>query len=113
MNVTKKLENFNCGENFMARRLMKKSMSVMMIWVMLTLVEVHTNDHAATSNYLVDPHIVEMKYINCFVYALDECYNNFKVVGNPVDFRDCAFAMLEACKGMLFRRILLIGILIW
>ena len=25
MNVTKKLENFNCGENFMARRLMKKS----------------------------------------------------------------------------------------
>ena len=72
-------------------------MLVMMVWVILTLVEVHTNDHAATSNYLVDPHIVEMKYINSLVYALEECYNNFKVVGNPVDFRNCAFAMLEAC----------------
>ena len=49
---------------------MKKSMLVMMIWVILTLVDVHANDLGTTLNDPLEFHITKIKFIDCLYLHL-------------------------------------------
>ena len=76
---------------------MKKSMLAMMIWVILTLVDVHANDHGSTLNDPLEFHIAKIKFIDCLVYAFERCHEVSKEYIHPHGLATCAFPMFDYC----------------
>ena len=76
---------------------MKKSMLVMMIWVIVTLVDVHANDLGTTLNDPLEFHIAKIKFIDCLVYAGERCHEVSKEYKHPHGLAACAFPMFNYC----------------
>ena len=78
---------------------MKKSMFAVMIWVILSLVDVHANDHGATLNDPLKFHIAKITFIDCLVYAFERCHDVSKEYKHPHGLAICAFPMFDYCMG--------------
>ena len=73
-------------------------MNTFIVEMILTLVEMHTNEISITPDHLFEVEIIGIKFINCLVREFEMCQDLHKGVEYDVEFEECVFHSFQLCQ---------------